>query len=103
MSDWSAASAVSLDEACAAIASTPARLRTLRVVMDHDEVTAKDVMEELGLSRSAAGYHLAALVDARLVHERRATHPRGSGPVIYWKADRKAIHAVRETLFEHLS
>lgn len=94
---------VSLDEACAAIAATPARLRTLRVVMDHSEVTAKDVMEALGLSRSAAGYHLTALVDAHLVHSRHATHSRGSGPVIYWKADREAIHALRETLFEHLS
>lgn len=95
--------ALSLDQACEAIAATPARLRTLRVVMDHSEVTAKGVMAELNLSRSAAGYHLSALMAAGLIHERRATHPRGSGPVIYWAADRQAINALRDALVEHLA
>ena len=103
MPDRSADSGVSLEEACAAIAATPARLQTLRLVMNSAEVTAKDVMDALELSRTAAGYHLAALVEAGLIHERRATHPRGSGPVIYWAADLSAIHAVRDTLFQHLS
>ncbi len=67
--------AARLDEACIAIAATPARLHTLRVVMDGQDVTAKDVMQALGLTRSAVGYHLAALTEAGLIHERRATHP----------------------------
>lgn len=103
MPDRSADAAASLEAACAAIAATPARLQTLRLVMDATEVTAKDVMDALVVSRTAAGYHLTALVEAGLIHERRATHPRGRGLVIYWAADLPAIHAVRDKLFEHLS
>ena len=99
----SAADAARLDEACATLAATPARLRTLRVVMDGGEVTAKDVMHALGLTRSAVGYHLAALTEVGVIHERRATHPRGSGPLIYWSADREAIHDLRDTLIKHLT
>jgi DNA-binding transcriptional ArsR family regulator len=99
----SADSDARFEAACATIAATPARLRTLRVVMDHAEVTAKDVMQALDLTRSAVGYHLAALTDAGVIHERRATHPRGSGPVIYWSADPEAVAALRDTLIEHLS
>lgn len=95
--------AARLDEVCIALAATPARLRTLRIVMDGQDVTAKDVMQALGLTRSAVGYHLTALTDAGLIHERRATHPRGRGPIIYWSADREAIHDLRDTLVQHLS
>ena len=103
MSALSAADAARLDEACATIAATPARLRTLRVVMDGGDVTAKDVMEALDLTRSAVGYHLTALTEAGMIHERRATHPRGRGPIIYWSADRDAIHHLRDTLTKHLT
>ena len=103
MPDQSAADAAHFDEVCATLAATPARLRTLRVVMDGGDVTAKDVMQALGLTRSAVGYHLSALTDAGVIRERRATHPRGSGPVIYWSADRDAIHALRDTLTAHLT
>jgi DNA-binding transcriptional ArsR family regulator len=103
VSNLSAADAVLLEEACATIAATPARLRTLRVVMDGGDVTAKDVMDALGLTRSAVGYHLAALTEAGMIHERRATHPRGRGPIIYWSADREAIHGLRDTLAKHLT
>lgn len=95
--------AARLDEVCTALAATPARLRTLRIVMDGQDVTAKDVMQALELTRSAVGYHLSALTEAGLIHERRATHPRGRGPIIYWSADREAIHDLRDTLVQHLS
>lgn len=71
--------------------------------MDGQDVTAKDVMQALDLTRSAVGYHLAALTEAGLIHERRATHPRGRGPIIYWSADREAIRELRDTLIQHLS
>lgn len=103
MSNFSSADVDRLEEACATIAATPARLRTLRVVMDGGDVTAKDVMDALGLTRSAVGYHLAALTEAGMIHERRATHPRGRGPIIYWSADREAIHGLRDTLAKHLT
>jgi len=103
VSNLSAADADRLEEACATIAATPARLRTLRVVMDGGDVTAKDVMDALGLTRSAVGYHLAALTEAGMIHERRATHPRGRGPIIYWSANREAIHGLRDALAKHLT
>ncbi|WP_316295681.1 ArsR/SmtB family transcription factor [Clavibacter michiganensis] len=103
MSDGIAHSSVDIDQACAAIAATPARLRTLRVVMDGTEVTAKSVGEALGISRNAAAYHLAGLAQAGLVGERHATHPRGSGPIVYWSARAEAIRDLRDVLFDHLS
>lgn len=101
MPDRSAAP--SLDEACAAVSATPARIKMIRFILDSGEVTAKDVMAETGLSRNAVGYHLTALTEARILHERRATHPRGSGPIIYWSADRDVVRAVRDVLYKHLS
>lgn len=103
MPDLSDDDAARLDEVCVALAATPARLRTLRLVMGGGDVTAKDVMQALGLTRSAVGYHLTALTEAGLIHERRATHPRGRGPIIYWSADREAIHDLRDTLIQHLT
>lgn len=94
---------MSIEEACAVLALTPARIETLRYVLDHEQVTAKDVMAATGLSRNATGNNLAALTQAGLLHERRATHPRGSGPIIYWSADRDVIHAARDVVFDHLS
>jgi len=95
--------APSLEDACAVVSGTPARVRTLRVVMDGNEVTAIDVMAATGLSRNAAGHHLNALLEAGVIRQRRATHERGSGPVIYWSADVDAIHAIRDTLSSHLT
>ena len=95
--------APSLEDACAVVSGTPARVRTLRVVMDGTDVTAIDVMAATGLSRNAVGHHLTALLKAGVVTQRRATHARGSGPVIYWSADMDAIHAIRDTLSSHLT
>lgn len=95
--------APSLEEACAVVSGTPARIRVLRVVMDSTEVTANDVMASTGLSRNATGHHLTALLEAGAIRQRRATHPRGAGPVIYWSADLDVIHAIRDTLSSHLT
>lgn len=95
--------APSLEEACAVASGTPARIRVLRVVMDSVEVTAKEVMASTGLSRNAAGHHLSALLEAGAVRQRRTTHARGAGPVIYWSADVDVIHAIRDTLSSHLT
>lgn len=94
---------LTLEEACVAIGATPTRLRTLRYVMAHRDATANDIVEALGLSRSNVHHHLTALRDAGILHERRATHPRGSGPIIYWTVDQEHVHAIRNVLFEHLS
>jgi len=94
--------APSLEDACAVVSGTPARVRTLRVVMDSADVTAIDVMAATGLSRNAAGHHLNALLKAGVIRQRRVTQERG-GPVIYWSANVDAIHAIRDTLSSHLT
>lgn len=76
-----------------ALGVTRARIEVLRIALARGEVTANELMEELGLSRSGLGRHLAILTDEGLLSERRATHPRGSGPVIYWVANPAAVRA----------
>lgn len=73
------------------VGASPHRVAVLRVVAAHTEVTALDVMDALGLTRNGVGRHLAALTAAGFLTERRATHPRGSGDVIYWRVDRNRI------------
>lgn len=68
--------------------ASPYRVAVLRVVAAHTEVTALEVMDALGLTRNGVGRHLAALTASGFLIERRATHPRGSGDVIYWRVDR---------------
>ncbi|MGO2933145.1 ArsR/SmtB family transcription factor [Microbacterium sp.] len=76
-----------------ALGVTRARIEVLRLALARHEVTAAELMDELGLSRSGLGRHLAILTDEGLLSERRATHPRGSGPVIYWIANADAVRA----------
>jgi DNA-binding transcriptional ArsR family regulator len=68
--------------------ASPNRVAVLRVVAAHTEVTALEVMDALDLTRSGVGRHLVALTAAGFLIERRATHPRGAGDVIYWRVDR---------------
>ncbi|WP_316318477.1 helix-turn-helix domain-containing protein [Clavibacter michiganensis] len=103
MPDAPEAPAMSLEDACAALAVTTARVKTLGYVLQNDEATAKDVMAAVGLSRNAAGHHLAALTAAGLLHQRRVSQPLGGGPIIYWSADRIAIGRARDALSKHLS
>lgn len=67
------------------------RVDLLRLMLAHDELTALEVMDALGLTRNGVGKHLNALTEAGFLIERRATHPRGIGGVIYWRADRDRI------------
>ena len=67
------------------------RVDLLRLMLSHDELTALEVMDALGLTRNGVGRHLNALTEAGFLIERRATHPRGIGGVIYWRADRERI------------
>ena len=67
------------------------RVELLRLLLAHDELTALEVMDALALTRNGVGKHLNALTEAGFLIERRATHPRGAGGVIYWRADRDRI------------
>lgn len=69
---------------------TRARIEVLRCAQGR-EVSAAELMAELGLSRSGLERHLAILTAEGLLIERHATHPRGSGPIIYWTTDDEAV------------
>lgn len=99
----SAGGAPSVEDVARVLAATPSRLAVLRFFLDHQEATAKDLMEATGLSRNAAGHHLTALRAAGVLHERRTTHPRGQGLIGYWVMDRAAMQAVRDGVVEHLT
>lgn len=75
------------------LGASAVRVELLRIVAAHGELTALEIMDVLGLTRNGVGKHLNALTDAGFLIERRATHPRGSGDVIYWRADRDRIAA----------
>ncbi|MBD8104748.1 ArsR/SmtB family transcription factor [Plantibacter sp. CFBP 8775] len=75
-----------------------ARIRILQLALTRDEVTAAELMDELELTRNGVGRNLGALTRAGLLIERRATHPRGTGNIIYWRADPDAITAATNEL-----
>ncbi len=77
--------------ALALLGASAVRVAILRVVLEHNEVTALDLAGALGLTRNGVGRHLKELTEAGFLIERRATHPRGSGDVLYWRAERDAV------------
>ncbi|MFJ8896592.1 helix-turn-helix domain-containing protein [Leifsonia sp. NPDC102414] len=79
------------DDVYALLGVQPIRAEILRVTLARHQVTAAELMEELDLTRNGVGKHLTELTNAGLLVERRATHPRGTGGIIYWSADRAAI------------
>jgi len=85
-----------------ALGITPARLEILRIVFAEGEVTAPHLVEQLALSRNAVGYHLKVLTDQELLLERKATHPRGYGPLGYWTADKDAVRDIFRILYNHV-
>ncbi|MGW9159661.1 ArsR/SmtB family transcription factor [Microbacterium sp. NPDC055665] len=75
------------------LGASPARVELLRLVLDHHELTALEIMDVLGMTRNGVGKHLDELTAAGFLIARRATHPRGVGGVIYWRANRERIAA----------
>lgn len=80
-----------LSEGVDLLDASKVRVDLLRLMLAHDELTALEVMDALTLTRNGVGKHLNALTEAGFLVERRATHPRGIGGVIYWRADRDRI------------
>lgn len=74
-----------------ALGASPNRIEVLRLVLGAAEVTTADLMAELNLSRGGVLKHLDALADLGLVTARHTTHPRGSGPITYWRADEERV------------
>ena len=85
------------------LGASPVRIAILRLVLAHGEVTALDLVHALNITRTGVGKNLDALTRAGFLLERRATHPRGTGGVIYWRADRERIQTalweLQATLF----
>lgn len=85
--------AASEADALLLLGASPVRVDVLRLILQRGELTAAELMETLGLTRNGVGSHLDALTTAGFLIERRTTHPRGSGGIIYWSADRDRIAA----------
>ncbi|MFJ3395357.1 ArsR/SmtB family transcription factor [Leifsonia aquatica] len=77
----------------AALGMTGTRIEILRLALTAEEITAGDVVSELGITRTAVIKQVAPLVTAGLLIERRAYTSRGSGRQTYWRADRERIVA----------
>jgi predicted ArsR family transcriptional regulator len=80
----------------------PLRIEIVRFALSRPEFSAADVMAEFGLTRNGALQHLRKLTDEGLLFERRCTHPRGSGPITYWRADADGVHDLLAALVDHV-
>ena len=78
------------------------RIEILRFVVSRPQVCTADVMREFHITRNGARHHLHALSDEELIVARHTTHPRGSGPITYWSADRAEIHEFFDALIDHV-
>lgn len=90
------------ERACRVLCIAPLRIEILRFVLCRTEVSAATLMKEFGLTRNGALSHIKVLAEEDLLTQRRATHPRGSGPITYWRADRAGVQSVLETLTRHV-
>lgn len=102
MTEMTPLPAPELEQLARALGITRSRVEVLRLVLERGEITAVELVAELGLSRSGLQRHLTALAAEGLLDERRATHSRGSGPVIYWTADRERIRQALGSLCAHI-
>ncbi|UFS58121.1 ArsR/SmtB family transcription factor [Subtercola endophyticus] len=94
--------AAAADRACAALGITPTRIEILRVVLASGDVSASELALNLGLSRNGVLHHLRALTEGGLLRARHCTHPRGSGPITYWRADEQEVRSVLHDVDRHL-
>jgi predicted ArsR family transcriptional regulator len=91
-----------IEHAHRALGTGATRIEILRFTIASGEVTSSQLMAELGLTRNGVRAHLVALTAEGLLIERHATHPRGCGPVTYWRADIDEVIAVMDALSEHV-
>jgi predicted ArsR family transcriptional regulator len=86
-----------------AFAVSPTRIEILRFIFFRGDVSTSEIMVEVGLSRNGARVHLHALLAEGLLIKRHDTHPRGSGPITYWKPEVDQISDLLETLTKTLA
>ncbi|MCU1480649.1 MAG: hypothetical protein JWQ19_1435 [Subtercola sp.] len=90
------------DRACIALGITPTRIEILRIVLASGDVSASQLAMNLGLSRNGVLHHLRALTEGGLLRARHCTHPRGSGPITYCRADEEEVRTVLRDVNRHL-
>ena len=78
------------------------RVEILRFIVSRSQVCTADVMREFGITRNGARLHLHGLSEQDLIVPRHATHPRGSGPITYWEADRDEVEDLFEAFAAHV-
>ncbi|RFA12397.1 hypothetical protein B7R22_16535 [Subtercola boreus] len=86
----------------AALGITETRLEILRILLSRPETTTAQLIRATGLSMNGVRAHLQALIGCGLVEGRRATHPRGSGPITYWRAAADDIEDLMDQLCRYL-
>jgi DNA-binding transcriptional ArsR family regulator len=78
------------------------RVEILRLIVASSEASAAELMSETGLTRNGVIGHLRILTEEGLLIERHATHPRGSGPITYWRADVDEVLSVLDVFSMHV-
>ncbi|CAN5248687.1 hypothetical protein BH09ACT6_BH09ACT6_26860 [soil metagenome] len=67
------------------------RLDIITALLAGGEVSDAALMDRFGLTRNGIRRHLKALEAQGIITGRHATHPRGSGPITYWRADAEEL------------
>ena len=88
--------------ACRVLGATSLRIEILRALIASQQVSTAEVMEEFSLSRGQAMSHLKDLEQSGMLTKQRTTHPRGSGPITYWRPNADGVEDVLDSLFSHL-
>ena len=81
---------------------SPRRVEILRFLLSREQTSVSQVMTEFGLTRNGVLGHLRAMQQGGLISVSRSTHPRGAGPISYWKADLCAVSKLLEGLQWHV-
>lgn len=93
---------VAAERACRIIGATPTRLEVLRMIVAFDDVSTSEIVDSLELTRNGVLRHLKVLEAEGLIVRTRTTHPRGAGPITYWRADVDQLDDVFESLSDHV-
>ncbi|QWT24445.1 winged helix-turn-helix domain-containing protein [Subtercola sp. PAMC28395] len=63
------------------------RLDIITALLSGCELSDAALMERFGITRNGIRRHLKALESEGIIVGRHTTHPRGAGPITYWRAD----------------
>ena len=92
-----------IDVALDLVGISSTRLEIIRLLGERVEISDAALMAELGLARNSVRKHLRHLQACGIALPRHTTHPRGSGPITFWRVDSDVLDRVVATLCEHLN